>query len=68
MYTLLADRLHKAERRHDRPAIIAHHMRIALEYIIGTALVIGGNVVAWYACNTSWHYELEGSKHDYETN
>ena len=29
-------------------AIIARHMRIALECIVGTALVIGGNVVAWY--------------------
>jgi hypothetical protein len=48
MYTLLADRLYKAERRRDRPALIARHRRIALECIVGTALVIGGNVVVWY--------------------
>jgi hypothetical protein len=48
MHTLLADRLHKAERRRDRPAIIARHMRTALECLVGTALVIGGNVAAWY--------------------
>lgn len=48
MYTLLADRLNKAERKRDRPALIARHMRIALECIVGLALVIGGNVVAWY--------------------
>lgn len=48
MYTLLADRLDKAERRQQRPAIIARHMRTALEVMVGIALVIGGNVVAWY--------------------
>ena len=48
MYTLLADRLDKAERRQQRPAIIARHMRTALEVMVGLALVIGGNVVAWY--------------------
>ena len=48
MHTLLADRLYKAERRRDRPALIARHVRTALECIVGLALVIGGNVVAWY--------------------
>lgn len=37
MYTLLADRLHEAEHRRDRPALIARHVRTALECIVGLA-------------------------------
>ncbi len=48
MYTLLSDRLAKANRRHVRPALIARHLYIALECMVGIALVVGGNIVVWY--------------------
>ncbi len=48
MYTLLSDRLAKANRRLARPAIIARQIRTALECLVGIALVVVGNLAVWY--------------------